>query len=275
MLVYIDFEANAITEEIISIGAVSDDGRKFYSLVRPHSKLDHKIKELTGITQEEAEQAPTMDQVMVMFTQFLFPEPVGVRAKEGLAFINYGSMDTKFLQSSINYSENPVTTTLLSNIKRRLVNIDKQVSAKFRRPAKQRVGLRSAYLTMRGVSAEETPLEHNALGDAEMLKYVHEHIDEFELPDGVEPVKVPKINMAYGKTLARDPKFEVAIHCVADSKRKGHREWDFPTIYAALCLLPNTNTVRAKERGLNAIYNACVTGEPYCGKYYTFAESNS
>lgn len=52
---YIDFEATQPGNEIISIGAVSDDGATFSCLVKPvASEITPFITELTGITVEKS-----------------------------------------------------------------------------------------------------------------------------------------------------------------------------------------------------------------------------
>ena len=74
MKIYLDLEANCTTNEAISIGMVTENGDTFYSLIRPHTKLDHNIKVLTGVSQEDADQAPSLEEVMLGVREFLsFP----------------------------------------------------------------------------------------------------------------------------------------------------------------------------------------------------------
>ena len=72
MKYFIDFEAQQYTNEIIEIGCVREDGCQFHSLVHPgekHKKLSGFVKKLTGITQEELNNAPSVDEV---FTRFFY-----------------------------------------------------------------------------------------------------------------------------------------------------------------------------------------------------------
>lgn len=193
MNIYIDFEANGISQlqEIISIGAVTENGDNFYSLIRPHAKLDHKIKEFTHISQEEADVAPSLEEVAENFKKWL-----STVSATGASFLVYGNSDGDFLQSSMALTEDENAKSVLQNIYDNIKRVDTQIAKKFRRKT---IGLRSAYLTMRLSSNEAVEQQHNALEDAEMLKYVWEHINEYELPDGVTPIKVPQMDMRYGK----------------------------------------------------------------------------
>ena len=51
MKYFIDFEATQFSGEIISIGCVDENGRQFYTLVKPAkmSEMTDFIEELTGI----------------------------------------------------------------------------------------------------------------------------------------------------------------------------------------------------------------------------------
>lgn len=192
MKIYLDLEANAVTNEVISIGMVTESGDEFYSLIRPHTKLDHNIKLLTNISQEEADIAPTLETVMSSVRRFLCV----CTPLDKITFIHYGKGDRTFLRASKSFTESEATKCILDYIIERCENVDKRVSRHFNRDS---IGLRSAYLTMRLSSNEPATQNHNALEDAQMLKWVWENIDDYTLPEGIEPVKVARINMCYGK----------------------------------------------------------------------------
>lgn len=186
---YLDLEANAITNEVISIGIVTQSGDTYYSLVRPHTKLDRKIKELTGITQEEAAGAPSVETVMREVKSFLAAHPAIQ------LFYCYGTGDKAFLQASKNFTHDEECLLTLDSISTRCFDASEYIALQFHRHT---IGLRSAYLTLRLSEHEPAIQNHNALEDAEMLKWVWEHIDDYEIPYDVEPVRVDKPNMYYG-----------------------------------------------------------------------------
>ena len=78
MKYFIDFEASQFAEEIISVGCVDEDGRSFYSLVRPRKprKVTDFITKLTGITRDEILNAPTADEVFTSFFEWLGKEGI-------------------------------------------------------------------------------------------------------------------------------------------------------------------------------------------------------
>lgn len=70
---YLDFEATQCSERIISIGCIADNGAKFRTLVKPvkNEKVNKFIEELTGITNEMLETAPTADEAFNAFYEFV------------------------------------------------------------------------------------------------------------------------------------------------------------------------------------------------------------
>ena len=62
---YIDFEATQYNQEIISIGCVREDGKTFYSLIKPKKlkNVTKFISKLTGITKDKLKNAKTSDEV--------------------------------------------------------------------------------------------------------------------------------------------------------------------------------------------------------------------
>ncbi len=270
MICYIDFEANGVTqtEEIISIGAIAEDGRTFYSLVRPHAKLDRKIKELTGIPQEQAEVAPAIEQVMNDFYHWIYCE-LNCEPCSFPKFYVYGHSDKQFIRGSATLTEDTGTKERLGKLCNSLEDVSKRVAKKFGRES---IGLRSAYLTMRLSTNEAIDPQHNALQDAEMLKYVWENLEKFELPEGISPIKVHRINMSYGKKKKYDPKYMVEIKAWHDSKIKGHREWIFPNVAGASGIISCATNKKRRLAAMNKVLKACETGKPINGRYFAFVE---
>lgn len=278
MKIYTDFEANGINhlQEIISIGCIAEDGQSFYSLVRPHEKLDKRIRELTHISEDEAQIAPSLEEVMRDFSSWLSKVTHG----EPYTFLVFGNSDRDFVNCSIRVAENNITKEILQDLHDNIQRVDKQIAAKFNRKT---IGLRSAYLTMRLSDNEPVEQNHNALEDAMMLKYICENISNYELPEGVQVISVPKIDMSYqnkghrltGKsTKTRAKQALRACPQLADKKyhirvraTKGNRR---PVCYNklvdALSLVPFTIvTAEKKLECLEKMYQCVKSHEPYYG----------
>lgn len=284
MVCYLDFEANGISQaqEIISIGAVAETGETFNSLVRPHAKLDHNIKVLTGISQEAAEVAPTIEEVMENFFNWLDSLDETV-----LTFYVFGHCDRKFVSTSIGLTDDPTTKARLTQIKDHLEDTSKRVARKFNRDT---IGLRSAYLTMRLSSNEPVEQRHDALEDAEMLKWVWENLKDYEMPEGLNPVKVPRFNLSYGKKKQKKPisgckktrrkkairqcpelldkKYEIGFTAQKGQRKPIH----FSNVRAATTLINVGSTFRDGQQKLELVetlYNAIQTGGKVKGWVFT------
>lgn len=169
MNIYLDFEANSgnRVKEIISIGAITEKGDCFYSLVKPHVKLGRKTKKLTNISQRELDNSPDIRVVITMFYAWLtFKYP-----KEEWTFLVYGDKDKKYLSDSMTFLSNDdkyvrkIFEEIYKDIKRADTTIAKKLG-------KNRISLREAYMMCGGQLDRLVP--HNALEDAKMLKYVWE-----------------------------------------------------------------------------------------------------
>lgn len=97
-------------------------------------------------------------------------------------FYHYGKSDRGFLRASMGFTTDMKALTTLQYIHNRCENVDKRAASHFRR---------DAYLTMK-IQFRIIMLQK--------MKYVWENIDGYTLPDGIEPVKVPKVKMSYGKS---------------------------------------------------------------------------
>lgn len=74
----IDLETTGLnpkTDKIIEVGAVRvRDGKvnaRFDSLINPHRKLEERITELTGISEDELQTAPEEEEVLLKFLDFI------------------------------------------------------------------------------------------------------------------------------------------------------------------------------------------------------------
>lgn len=163
--IYLDLEAN--NDEIISIGAVDEEGNEYYSLVKPHSKLENHIIAITHIHEEDVAEADIIDDVINSFMEYCGNEPV--------EFLTYGK-DTIFLNKTKEFVARPETAVILKEIASRCKDISHSIASHFERQA---IGLFSAYLTMNQIRDEDVRQTHNALDDAKLLKWVNENIADY------------------------------------------------------------------------------------------------
>lgn len=113
--VVFDFETtglNSRNDEIIEIGAVKLKKGKivdtFSSFVRPHNPVPANITKLTGITQEMVQDAPTIEEIIDSFMEFI---------GDAVLVAHNASFDYSFLKSALKktgrpYPDNPVLDTL-------------------------------------------------------------------------------------------------------------------------------------------------------------------
>jgi len=139
-------------DEIISFGAVLLKGMElqeaetFYSLVNPKRKIPHTITELTGITNEMAEGAPELMQVLHDFISF-----VGRR----LLIAHASAHDKQFLNQAL-------WRTSKISLNHRV--LDTMMIAKWLEPALQDYSL-DYLLEQNGIAVKE---RHHALQDSVM-----------------------------------------------------------------------------------------------------------
>ena len=163
---FIDFEATQYSMEIISVGCVDENGRTFSSLIRPHNmkKMSEFITELTGITRQELEDAPSVDTV---FSEFLDWVDNGEPAQ----FFCYGDCDRLFIHRTLRYVKTFRAQCALGLILSRLTDASVVTRRYFR--IDNTLSLKRAV----GYFAGEQPeVSHEALADAESLRFVYERV---------------------------------------------------------------------------------------------------
>lgn len=168
MKYFIDFEATQFSNEIISIGCVRENGDEFYSLVNPKKKITAFITELTGITDEMLQTAPTPEQVFSQFFDWC------AEVEDDLPiFYCYGNSDIHFVQKNFSKSKNFKAKNILGYLYSDLYDYEPMVRKHF--------GLIQAVSLIKVTNyykQEEITQNHNALSDAKMLKFVYEQIQE-------------------------------------------------------------------------------------------------
>lgn len=160
---YIDFEASESLKTIISIGAICEDGREFYSLVHTDDPITPKIEEITLISQKDVDEAPSSKEVFERFYDWCdipddYPE-----------FINYGSSDADFVYNNFLKAESLKEASILSFLYLNMYDCSED--------------LKEFFYVNKTISLEKLgkyfdkdmgDQNHNALDDAKLLKMVHE-----------------------------------------------------------------------------------------------------
>ena len=164
MKYYVDFEATQFDQEIISVGCINENGREFYSLVRPHSmrKMTGFITDLTGITSAELRRAPDADEVFERMFDY-------VDKSENVQFYCYGNCDGRFVKMTMRHVTSFKAQCMLGLIYSSLTDVSPEISEIFRTNQSVSLYKLADYYNVAGVRG------HNALADAKILKQVYEH----------------------------------------------------------------------------------------------------
>lgn len=190
MKYYMDFEATQFEQEIISVGCVDEEGREFYSLVKPHSmrKMTGFITELTGITSPQLRHAPDADEVFSRFYDY-------IDKSERAQFFCYGNCDGRFISVSLRYVKTFKAQCMLGLILGSLTDVSHELSTIFK--TNQTVSL---YKLADYYGAVEER-NHHALNDAKLLKHVYEHsretvLSECPFPEYIRVCKPDRIPLS-------------------------------------------------------------------------------
>lgn len=163
---FIDFEAQQYTSEIIQIGCVREDGATFVSLVNPgekHRKLSRFIKGLTGISQEDLDNAPTVDEVFSQFFDWLAEDGNSIR------FYCYGNSDTDFARASLKLATSIKAQAAISLIMCKISDYSLTIKNHFGLASIPSLIKVARYFTQN----EELEQTHAALDDAELLRQIY------------------------------------------------------------------------------------------------------
>lgn len=189
---YIDFEATQFSNEIISVGVIREDGETFYSLVRSKKKLTQFIMDLTHLTQEQIDAAPEPDEVFANLYDWCETDGCA----EARKFFCYGDTDKTFIRSTYNKTTNFKAAAMLGFLYAGLIDYSPFVKNHF--GLHKNIGLMKVANYYRG---EEYKQRHDALEDAELLKYVVEQVEshedefdafpEYQIEKAVKEVKAP------------------------------------------------------------------------------------
>lgn len=230
MNIYIDFEATQPEQEIISIGAVADNGAKFYTLVRPQfSKVSQYITEMTGITNDMVNRELNLNFALTHF-YFWCKEQ-----EENLAkwhFYSYGEGDVDFLKHSFCNLTDEKPMIIASYMMATMKDYSKEVFKYFH-------GTTSLIKAFNYLKELDDKQKHNALDDAKMLAEVYSKISN-QAPLEENPFKVAREQQESHYTFPSGRFF-----CKGLGKNAKERE--FADIHEAMKWLINTN-IRAEDR---------------------------
>ena len=178
MKYYLDFEATQFSEYVISIGCVSEAGHQFSTLVQPpkKKKLTPFITNLTGITNEMLETAPTTESAFLALWNFI-NETNHDTWGDATFFYSYGDMDAIFIQRSASKIEPSPTQEFMYNLANSIIDFTKYVGEFF---GVRQVSLQKVISYFRGT---EQIQNHEALSDALWLAEVAEHIKYDNKPE--------------------------------------------------------------------------------------------
>ena len=162
----IDFEMNQFSDRIISMGVIAEDGRTFYTLMQPSKpgeKITKFITELTGITQEMIDEAPSADEAFDIFFGWL----QDYYSDEVPEYYCYGNSDKQAIKNTTKYMTELTSIVTAQSIAGAMVDYAPKIKDVFNTTTP--VGLARVYNFMKQKNEEQN---HNALEDAKMLQYV-------------------------------------------------------------------------------------------------------
>ena len=165
MKFFMDFEATRFSNRVISIGCVAENGNTFQTLVNPgKKKVDKFITELTGITNEMLETAPSADEAFVDFYNYMVSNFDG----EVPEYYVYGNCDSSFLHATARKMSNPLAITFAQALAGNLIDYASVVKKFFVAPSD--LALRKVYMLVQ--DEKDLVQKHDALEDALMLQTV-------------------------------------------------------------------------------------------------------
>lgn len=257
MKYFIDFEATQFSNEIISIGCVREDGECFYSLVNTRKKITKFITELTGITKEDIATAPSPETVFSSFFSWCALD-------DGIPeFFCYGDSDFNFVKKNFEKSTNFTAKAMLGYIYTGLVDYSPYV--KFHFGLAQNIGLKKVASYYQQKEIEQT---HNALDDAQMLKYVYDMIQITPIEEDVDAFPDYKAKETTLVDIPQDVKI-IKIHSITGAKI------EFNSLEEAVnAQIKNSSTHKyAIPKNVNKrIKKAIRDGSTYCNYYWTLEE---
>lgn len=191
MDIYFDFEATQFSERVIAIGATCEYG-DFDCLVSSFKKkITPFITQLTGITKEMVEGAPTADEAFSDLYQWI----AEVNPGEPLFYHCYGDTDRVFLRKTAEKIEDANIAKFIYKLADSMIDDSKVVCRYFHAKS---IGVHRA---LTHFEPEIGAQDHDPLNDAILLRSLMEHIEIAEplevVPEEEEEKPVKKVPKNY------------------------------------------------------------------------------
>lgn len=245
---FIDFEATQFSGEIISMGCIDENGRQFYTLIRPGKmeEITGFITDLTGIDRNALEKAPSADEAFTIFLYWLNHDQTA-------KFYCYGDSDAYFLDRTLEHLSKFNAQLGLCIIRGALTDYAAVIKKHF--SLRNSIALKKVVSYYRGEIIEQ---DHNSLDDAMLLKEVFEHAEN----ETVEGCPFPEYTVSSAK-----PKIQKRITAF-----KGNVHMEFPSFAkAADWVITEQLSIRdvvnekTKSKICSRIICAAEKKRPYCG----------
>ena len=248
MKYFIDFEATQFSGEVISIGCVDENGREFYTLVKPAKirNLTDFILELTHISADEIAAAPTADEAFTAFLEWLDPSRTA-------DFYCYGDSDALFLLRTRRHLKTFRAQLGLSMIRGGLYDFSADMKKHF--SLKTSIALKKVVAYYRGGEVEQT---HNSLADAQFLKEVYEKTRNDTVKDCPFPEYQRGSNLPKIKKLIRAVKGNVRLEFTSYGRAA---DW----VMSEQLSIRDTVNGKTKSKVCSRIITAAEKERPYCG----------
>ena len=164
---FVDIECNQYTDDIISIAFEREDYVSFSTLIKPSTKVTKFITNLTGITNEEAKNAPSIGKALKEVKKWLDD------FQDNDTFYFYGCFDEIVLKKTLNKITNPIGEEIIKYILNHLVDYSLVVQRHF--------GLVKPVSLIKVVEYyknEKVIQTHSALEDARFLHYIYTCVEQ-------------------------------------------------------------------------------------------------
>lgn len=240
---FIDFEANSPTNEIISIGCVNENGETFYELLKCSTPLDSYVKRVTHLTQKDIDKADDTETVFIRFFDWVIRSSEGAHWND-LNFYHYGQGDAAFVKATIGHIKDRRLYQLIATLAIRMIDYEKSVRRAFE--SADSIALIGAANYFKKKPEEQT---HNALDDAELLRFVYENIQD--------------------KTAINPKAFDISFNKLVRIKN-GHKCGEYNSLEEAVdfCMgfaKGNITCDKTEKRVQNKLVSAIKNKTKYCG----------
>lgn len=259
MRFYIDFEATQPENEIIAIGAVAENGTTFHSLVKPQfSSISQYISQMTHISAEDLEKAPTINDVLKSFDLWVMAQESEIM---NCRFIAYGD-DAKFVKHTLPAITDSHAFTVAAILMAKIEDCYDATRKFFH-------GTIKLIHAFNYVQAAETEQKHNPLEDAMMLQKVYEYTQTHD------PLPCHPLNKNFGAAMANAAvKMPSGTFWCQTSKKKNAQIISFESCDEAIDWLitkvmkPKEPDLIHRDRVMAHIMKAIRKDEKYCNFYW-------